>query len=149
MNKVLFSPDEKTKELGHLLLRVIFGLFLMYNGWGKLVHFSDYATNFLDPFGIGAAASLSLVVFAELVCGLFIVLGFFTRLTTIPVLTTFIVAVFIAHGKDPFDVKQAALLHLFLSVYFIIAGSGYHSLDNRAIYPYLNRKLKGQPISAA
>ncbi|WP_205514619.1 DoxX family protein [Longitalea arenae] len=131
MKKMVFSQNEKAKALGHLFLRVVFGFFLMINGWDKFAHFSSYAPDFLDPFGIGSGAALSLVVFAELGCGLCIVLGLLTRLCVVPVLITFLVATFIAHAQDGFAVKQTAMLYLFLSLYFIVTGSGSYSLDEK------------------
>lgn len=144
MKKIVFFKNERLTELGHLLIRVVFGAFLMINGWDKLTNFSSYALNFLDPFDLGSEASLALVVFAEFVCGLFLIFGLLTRISALPVLITFIIASFVAHAHDGFAVQQTALLYLFLSLYFLLTGSGYYSLDERI---YLGERFKQHPTN--
>jgi putative oxidoreductase len=39
------------------------------------------------------------------------------------------VAYFIAHSKDPFQVKQIALVFLILSIVIFLLGSGKYSMD--------------------
>lgn len=143
MKKIVFFKNERLNEIGHLLIRVVFGAFLMINGWDKLTNFSSYASSFLDPFGLGSEASLALVVFAEFVCGLFIILGLLTRISALPVLITFIIAGFVAHAYDGFAVQQTALLYLFLSLYFLLTGSGDYSLDEKIYNP--GKRFKQHP----
>jgi putative oxidoreductase len=146
MKKIVFYKNERLKEIGHLLIRVVFGAFLMINGWDKLTNFSSYSLNFFDPFGLGSEASVALVVFAEFVCGLFLILGLLTRISALPVLITFIIASFVAHAHDGFAVQQTALLYLFLSFYFLLTGSGSYSLDEK-IYNPGKRFIEHCPIA--
>lgn len=129
MKKIIFSKNEGTKEIAHFFIRLVFGTFLVINGWDKLANFSAYAADFLDPFSVGRHVSLGLVIFAELGCGLCITLGLLTRIAVVPVFITFVIATFIAHSQDGFALKQTAMLYLFLSVYFMLTGSGNYSLD--------------------
>ncbi len=55
--------------------------------------------------------------------------GFLTRLSVIPIFIAMFVAYFIAHAKDPFPVKQAAIVYLLLTVVIFIPGSGRFSVD--------------------
>lgn len=130
MKQMLLCTDEKIKEWAHTFLRVIFGVLLIPNGWDMLTHFPSYAATFSDPLGIGPKISLTLVILVQLVCSALVAIGFFTRLNAVPIIITFLVAVFIAHAKDPYVVKQTALLYLVLSIYFAIAGPGLYSIDN-------------------
>ncbi|MFC0344613.1 DoxX family protein [Epilithonimonas hispanica] len=43
---------------------------------------------FINFLGLGSAISLVLVVFAELLCSVFIIFGFITRLAAIPLMIT-------------------------------------------------------------
>ncbi len=58
-----------------LMLRLAGGLLMIPYGFNKLVHYSDYAQKFSDPFHIGHATTLSLVIFAELFCAVLITAG--------------------------------------------------------------------------
>ncbi|WP_207515425.1 DoxX family protein [Longitalea luteola] len=130
MKRILLSTDEKIKEWAHTFLRMMFGVLLIPNGWDMLTHFSSYAATFADPLGIGSTTSLTLVILAQLVCSASVAIGFFTRLNAVPIIIAFLVAAFLVHAKDPYPVKQPALLYLVLSIYFAIAGPGLYSVDN-------------------
>src|SRR5687768_12721816 len=113
-----------------LVLRVGAGsLMLMNHGLDKLMHFSQKAGGFADPFGIGSTASLSLTVFAEFFCSVFIILGLFTRLACIPLVINMAVALFIAHQGDFFGKGELAGLFLVCFVTLLFAGPGRVSLD--------------------
>ncbi|MFZ2906120.1 MAG: DoxX family protein [Cyclobacteriaceae bacterium] len=126
----IFSTESSTAgEVGYLLVRVCFGLFLVTHGWAKVSNFKEYSAGFSDPFGFGSNASLVLTIFAECICAIAIALGFFTRLASIPVLITFSTIFFIIHGSDPFGDKELAAVYLVLSVGTLLKGSGKYSLD--------------------
>ena len=113
-----------------LLLRLAFGgLMAILHGWPKFQSYSEKAADWADPFGLGAPASLALAIFGELVCGILIVLGLFTRIATIPAIITMLVAVFFAHWNDPLADKEHALLFLFAYGAIFSLGGGRYSLD--------------------
>ncbi len=132
----LFRYTSLNTDMATLFLRLIFGGMFVHYGYGKLIGYNEILPMFGDIIGIGSKLSLILVIFAEFFCGLLIVVGIFTRLAVIPVFITMIVAYFIAHAKDPFDVKQVAFIFLVLCVPVFILGSGKYSVD------YLFRKKK-------
>jgi len=114
-----------------LLLRMISGLLIMMNhGYDKLIHFSDKQHDFTNFMGIGSTASLALVVFAEFFCGLFIAIGLFTRLATVPLIVTMCVVIFKVNHGNVFtpDLEKAPLfLAAFLTI--LIVGPGKVSVD--------------------
>lgn len=113
-----------------LVLRVGVGTMLLGgHGWEKLVSFPDVAAGFPDPLGVGSPLSLSLAVFAEVVCSLFVVLGVRTRLAALPPLVMMLVAAFIVHAGDPWPRKELALLYALPLLALVLAGGGRYSLD--------------------
>jgi len=120
-------------DMALLLLRVSFGgLMLQGHGWGKLMKLiNENPVTFADPLGIGATASLALAVFAEVLCAMLLVLGLFTRLVSIPLIITMLVAVFVVHMGDPFPKMEKGLLYLIPYVCLLIAGPGRYSLDRQ------------------
>lgn len=114
-----------------LWLRIAGGGFMLAHGIPKLMKlFAGGEIQFADPFGIGPTATLALTVFAEVLCAIFILVGFKTRAAVIPLLITMLVAAFVIHGADPFAKKEKALMYLvvYLSLFFL--GSGKYSIDN-------------------
>jgi putative oxidoreductase len=102
---------------------------MAWYGYNKFIAYDTILPQFGDLIGIGPKLSFNLVIFAELFCGLFVAVGLLTRLTVIPIFIAMVVAYFIAHGKDPFDVKALAFVFMCLSVVVFILGSGKYSVD--------------------
>lgn len=129
MNNKILNYQSLNTDLAALLLRLIFGGLFVHYGYDKLIAYDQILPIFGDIIGIGSRLSFNLVIFAEFFCGFFVLIGFLTRLTVIPIFITMAVAFFIAHAKDPFQVKQLALVYLLLSVVIFVLGSGRFSLD--------------------
>lgn len=116
-------------NLAMLVLRLGFGILMMKHGYDKLVNFEQYSSQFMNFMGLGAKTSLALVVFAEFFCSIFIVLGLFTRLSTIPLIVVMCVALFKAHNGLVFTEGQTATLFLTAYLTLLIVGPGKISVD--------------------
>ena len=114
---------------GLLILRLGMGGLMMKHGYQKLIHFAEYKGKFINFLGIGQTMSLSLAIFAEFFCALFVLIGVFTRLATIPVIVVMCVALFKAHNSDFLGEGEMATLYLagYLSILFV--GPGKISVD--------------------
>jgi putative oxidoreductase len=113
-----------------LLLRVVFGgLLITLYGWDKLMKFSTSRYSFPDPFHIGSTASLSLVVFAEVLCAIFIVLGLLTRLAAIPLVINFGVIVFMIKAHASIGEKALPVMYLAAFLVILATGPGKASVD--------------------
>lgn len=131
MKRLLHTgTNESYLDLLSLVLRVTIAAFMLTHGLGKLnLLFSGNEIQFADPFGMGATFSLGLAVFAEVVCSILIGLGLVTRLASIPLITTMLVAAFMIHAVDPFAKKEFALLYLIIYLVVFVIGSRKYSLD--------------------
>ncbi len=118
-------------DLGLAILRIVPSVLMLTHGFPKLKNLLSGNVEFGDPIGIGETPSLFLTVIGEFVCPILIILGFKTRLATIPAAITMIVAVFIVHGADPINVKEKALLYLAFFVAIFLLGPGKYSVDKR------------------
>lgn len=117
-------------NISFLLLRVIFGLTMCVNhGYGKLVHFADKKDRFMDFMGLGSTTSLSLVIFAEFFCAIFVIIGLFTRFTVIPLIVVMTVAFFQSHNGQLFDEGESAALFLTGFTAILLCGPGRISVD--------------------
>jgi len=113
-----------------LILRIAIAAFMLTHGSPKLGRLlAGGEIQFGDPIGLGPLPSLILVVFAEFVCSILIGIGLGTRLATIPLMITMIVAGFVAHSADPFGRKEIALLYLLYYIALFVLGSGKYSID--------------------
>ncbi|MES2591949.1 MAG: DoxX family protein [Bacteroidota bacterium] len=142
--KTIFNPGsyQKNISLALLLIRLAAGAFMLTHGWSKLEKaFGTEPIQFSDPLGIGVTASWALTVFAEFFCSFLLLIGLTTRLATIPLMITMIVAAFIVHGDDPFGKKELALFYLLVYIALAIAGAGRYSADNW-VFNRLNQRRK-------
>jgi putative oxidoreductase len=122
------------KWLAPLLGRVAVGLLFMSTGWGK-VHDIAKVAGFFRTLGIPAPGfNAVLVGYSELICGTLLVVGLLTRLATIPLVVSMVVAIATAkrselHGL--FDlVGFDEFTYLVVLVMIAIIGPGAVSLDH-------------------
>lgn len=126
----LSAANSLNVHFGALLLRAGIGLMMAFgHGWPKFTNFAEIAPGFPDPLGLGTGLSLGLAVFAEWFCSILITLGFMTRLATVPLIVTMLVAILSVHSGDPFAQKEKALLYLFSYLVLAGMGAGKASLD--------------------
>ena len=103
---------------------------MLTHGYPKFQKLLSGNMEFADPIGLGVGVSLFLTVFAEFFCGLLLLLGLGTRLSSIPLFITMFVAGFVVHGADPFARKEKALMYLLIYLAIFLMGGGKYSLDN-------------------
>ncbi len=131
MKRFLFgSAPGFTVDITVLFLRVSSGLMMaLLHGWSKVPPSEKFITGvtelgFPAPLFFAWCAGL-----AELVGGLLIAVGLFTRPAALFLAFTMGVAAFGRHLNDPFDRKELSLLYLGISLFFLAYGAGKVSLD--------------------
>jgi putative oxidoreductase len=117
-------------------LRIVTALLFMEHGIMKLFHFpAPQIPGPLPPMLVAAAL-------IELVCGVLIVLGLFTRLAAFVASGEMAVAYFMGHFPKSFwpgiNMGDAAILFCFVFLYLAAAGPGAWSIDGM--------RLKNEPI---
>ncbi|MBT6326306.1 MAG: DoxX family protein [Bdellovibrionales bacterium] len=113
-----------------LWTRVSIGLLMLCShGFSKLINYSAMSANFPDPLGVGNQVSLCLVIFAEFFCSILLIIGFKTRMASIPLIITMLVAIFIVHAIDPWQKQEVGTLYLVTYLSLLIFGSGRYSVD--------------------
>lgn len=132
--KKLFSTryTDNAFNFAILLLRLFAGISMAVNhGYGKLTNFKQILASdkgFADPFGIGQSMSLSLTIFAEFFCAIFIAVGLLTRLASIPLIIAMCVAFFMVHHAR---IGEGELAGLYLTIFVVLlfVGPGKISVD--------------------
>jgi len=112
------------------VLRLGLGVLMLMHGYDKLIHFGTLQHKFINFMGIGQTMSLALTVFAEFFCSLFLILGLFTRLATIPLIIATCVMVFKVHKADMFGEAEHAALYLVGYIVLLLVGPGRASIDS-------------------
>jgi len=119
------------RNAGLLLLRIGFSaLMIVQHGWNKWMGFENIAPNFPDPLGVGSTFSLALAVAGEVLFPALVLVGFYTRLSSIPVVVTMGVAAFIVHAGDGLGDRESALMYLIGFAVIGLMGPGRFSIDH-------------------
>ncbi|GAB2590975.1 DoxX family protein [Dyella jejuensis] len=119
--------------LGPLVMRLVFGYFWLETGIAKVHNLDGFTQRFIGwhiPF---PAFSATLSAWTELVGGLLLMLGLFTRLVTIPMIINMIVAVTLVvssnlMGLDDY-VEADEVIYTLIFLWLLIAGPGKASVD--------------------
>lgn len=115
-------------DLALLILRVGFGGFMLTHGIPKINMLSN-PSDFGNPIGIGATASLILALIGEVLAPIMIIIGFKTKWAAIPAAITMFVAAFVVHAKDSLATKEHALLFFIAFLVIFLTGAGKFSID--------------------
>ena len=128
-----FDWFKRHRDYGALLLRLLIGIFIIHGvqdnilSWERMKEFEKFLSARGVPFPLFAA---HLSVYAQLICGLSILLGFFLRQTSVIFIINFIAAIAIAHLRDPFPRMLPALMMIASGFFFLFHGAGRPSIDD-------------------
>jgi putative oxidoreductase len=128
-----FDWFKRHRDYGALLLRLLIGIFIIHGvqdnilSWERMKEFEKFLSARGVPFPLFAA---HLSVYAQLICGLSILLGFFLRQTSVIFIINFIAAIAIAHLRDPLPRMLPALMMIASGFFFLFHGAGRPSLDD-------------------
>lgn len=121
-------------NMGRLFLRLFLGVMLMQFGIRQIIHFD--AMNFPAVLGMSSEASLVVMIMIEIVCSVFVMCGFLTRLMLLPPFVAMTMAEYelLQNGlSDAIPVWTAPgyLPIMFLGIIFflILVGPGKISID--------------------
>jgi putative oxidoreductase len=132
MKNKLFSSQPIFLDTGLAIIRIIVGLFMVYHGWEVFdkAKMNEYAAwdNFKNlP---SASAMVYLGKTAELVSGLLLSIGWFTRPAALIMACTMLyISFFVGHGKVWYD-DQHPFLFVLLALVFFFTGPGRWSVDH-------------------
>lgn len=126
-------------NLARLFIRLFVGVMFMQFGIRHLVAFEQLRVSFPCMFGLQPETCLILMIIVEIVCSLFIMVGFLTRISVIPPAISMIAAeYYILHNMLPHvsvyglsDTQPGYLPIMFIGIYLyiLLAGPGKISLD--------------------
>lgn len=111
------------------LFRLTIGGMMLVHGGMKLASFGVLSAVFPDPLGVTPVISLILSILAEVGCSVLLICGILTRVVVWPLIINMVIAVWVIHGNDSYQVKEIGILYLAVYVLFFFLGGGRFSLD--------------------
>ncbi len=119
------------KDVGLAFFRISISAMMLTHGLPKFQKLIAGDFEFGDPIGIGPAPSLFLAVIGEFICPILVIIGYKTRLASIPTAITMLVAALVVHTADPFGSKEKAFLYVVSFVTIALLGPGKFSIDRK------------------
>lgn len=149
VNNLVDTASRRFGSIAPLATRIVIGMAFFHAGLGKWQHM-DRAIGFFDSIGIPLPAfNAYLVASMELVGGIALILGLFTRFFASGLSITMLVALMTAHtgdlaaafgGGDTSPTDIAAFTFLLFLLWLVAYGAGKLSLD-----AILRRVLRVEP----
>lgn len=104
---------QKNTDTGLLLLRISIGGLMLFHGISKLFHGISFLTDTMGAFGYT-------VYIGEVIAPLAVLLGWRTRIASIMIAITCIVATLVAHSADIFSLSEhGGYANELLTLYFL------------------------------
>ena len=127
-----FDFFERYRDYAPIFLRLLIGIFIIHGvqdnilSTERMQEFEKFLAARGVPF---TAAAARLSVYAQLICGISILLGAWIRLTSVVFIINFICAIVIAHLGDPFPRTFPALMMIAAGLFFLFNGAGRLAVD--------------------
>ena len=133
MQYPILSPYPLWQEAGLLVIRLLTGAFMVYHGWevflpDKIEGYAQWLTDLKFP---APRFMAYLGKGAELVGGLLLMAGLFTRFAAVALAITMAVICFVMGKGRIFTDDQHPFLFILLAAVFFFLGAGTWSLDHR------------------
>ncbi len=145
INKLLDKPG-----FGIAILRIVTGLIFFMHGWQKFTGEGglDGTSGFLGSLGIPAPYFMAILLIAtELIGGIMLILGLFTRYVAVAEAIAMVVALVTVHLDKGFFSQNGGYEYVLAligaSLALVLLGSGSLALDN-----LLSPRLTGRQITA-
>lgn len=126
-------------NMARLFIRLFVGVMFMQFGIRHLVSYDTISDTFPTVFGWSSETCLILMIVIELICSLFIMVGFLTRIAVIPPIISMIAAEYyiinkllpqtFVWGLDSTDPGYLPIMFIGIYLYILLAGPGKISLD--------------------
>lgn len=122
---------DENRGYGILLLRLLIGWRLVDGtldnvlSWERMLEFSRFLDQFGFPF---ALASANVSVYAQFICGILYMLGWFIRPAAAVMIVNFLVALVMVHAGTTFQQSFEALVMFTTAIFFLLNGPGKFAL---------------------
>lgn len=124
-------PQPVVFDCGMLLLRVAVSLEIaIVHGFKKIGVGVSQAENIPNPLHLPGAFNNAFAIAANIVFPFFVLIGLFTRLSTLPTLAVTLTGYFVVHWNDPLLEKDTPFIYSLIFLIILILGPGKYSVDN-------------------
>ncbi|RXJ66198.1 GntR family transcriptional regulator [Halarcobacter ebronensis] len=125
------------EDIGKLILRLSIAGIMLFHGFFKLFNGIDGIKYLVTQAGLPEFIAYG-IYFGEIVFPILIIIGLFTRISSLFFALTMVFAIFLAHSSDIFVLEDTGgpaielpLLYLLTSISIMFMGAGRYSLDAR------------------
>ena len=152
IRRLVRAIADRLQWLPPTLARLTVGWIFLWSGWGKL-HDLETVVEFFGSLGIPRPELQAPFASAtELVCGTLLLAGLFTRLASVPLIITMLVAIATAQRDNATSLAGlfglVEFCYVALLVWIGVAGAGPLSLDH-ALVRFAESRDDGPPVRSS
>jgi len=115
-----------------LIIRLIIGIIFVYHGGRKLLDLQSWKSFIEKKINIPFTGIVTALL--EIIIGLFLIFGLFTRITSGIAILFMIIAIILVYSGKPVVEYYYELALILLGIILLFMGGGKYSLDNAFIY---------------
>lgn len=127
-----------TEDIGKLILRFTLGFLMLLHGYNKIVGGIDGIKFLVTRAGLPEFLAYGVYV-GEIIVPIMIIVGIFTRISSIIYASTMLFAIYLAHATDIFSISEKTggsiielqLLFMFGATALVFLGAGKFSIDKK------------------
>lgn len=130
-----FFENYFNEDLGKLILRLSIGFLMLFHGYKKAIYGIDGIKYLVTNAGLPEFLAYGVYV-GEIIIPIFIIIGFYTRVSSFIYASTMVFAILLAHSSHIFDISEKTggliielpLLYMLCAIVLIFIGGGKLSL---------------------
>jgi len=125
------NTSQRRFSLGMLLLRIaVCSEIAIVHGFKKIGVGVQEAEQIPNPLNLPDSFNNAFAISANIVFPFFVMIGFLTRLATLPTLAVTLTGYFVVHWGDSLLLKDPPYIYSLLFLFILIMGPGKYSIDN-------------------
>jgi putative oxidoreductase len=125
-----FNDSLLSFDFGMLFFRIAIATqLIIVHGLKKIGIGTEMAEKVPNPFHFPDILNQSLAIASNLIFPLFVILGWYTRLATIPILAITLTGYFVVHWGDPLLVSDIPFMYSLGFLFIFCSGPGIYSID--------------------
>lgn len=124
-------------DIGKLILRLTVAIMMLFHGYAKIIHGVGFVESMLIKNNLPAILAFGVYI-GEILAPIFLIFGYKTRFSAFIIMCTMLMAVYLVHPHDVFEISkhgspllETIYFYIFTCIAIMFLGAGRIAVDSK------------------